>query len=257
MMFAVYGGFTVAIILSSAVSIALRNRGAGFWEPGISMMSMPLVAQFLLLSAIRAIVGIPSEPKARWVFRVAEPANRHAAVSGLRDAMLVLVVLPTTAFALVQGMVFWTLAAAISHAAFTFVVGRLLAEILMSRTGKLPFACTYFPGSSRIFSLWPLYLLAFFFYTVVFAAIDRALSSRPGKLAWFCVAATVVAEIIVFYRRHVLNAMPGLRFDEEDPQAIFQGFQLSEGLAAAPRENATRSGGTAPGNRAESFEPTR
>ena len=51
--------------------------------------------------------------------------------------------------------------------------------------------------------------------------------------------------------------MPGLRFDEEDPQAIFQGFQLSEGLAAAPRENATRSGGTAPRNRAESFEPTR
>ena len=235
MMFAVYGGFAVAIILSSAVSIALRNRGAGFWEPGIGMMSMPLVAQFLLLSAVRAIVGIPSEPKARWVFRVAEPANRHAAVSGLRDAMLLLIVVPTTVFALVQGAVFWTPGAAISHAAFTFVVGRLLAEILVSRTGKLPFACTYFPGSSRIFSLWPLYLLAFFFYTVVFAAIDRALSSRPGKLAWFCLAAFIAAEIIVLYRRHALNAMPGLRFEEEDPQAIFQGFQLSEGLAAAPR----------------------
>ena len=236
MMFAVYGGFAFAIILSSAVSIALRDRGAGFWEPGISMMSMPLVAQFLLLGAIRAIVAIPSEPKARWLFRVCEPVDRHAAVSGLRDAMLLLVVLPTTAFALVQGVVFWTPAAALSHAAFTFLLGRLLAEILMSRTGKLPFACTYFPGSSRIFSLWPLYLLAFFFYTVVFAAIDRALSSRPGKLAWFCLAATVAAEIIVLYRKHVLNAMTGLRFEEEDPQAIFQGFQLSEGLAAAPRE---------------------
>jgi hypothetical protein len=235
MMFAVYGGFALAIILSSAVSIALRNRGAGFWEPGISMMSMPLVVQFLLLSAMRAIVGIPSEPKARWIFRVAEPADRHAAVNGLRDAMLLLVVLPTTAFALAQGMVFWNAGAAISHAAFTLVAGRLLAEILMSRTGKLPFACTYFPGSSRIFSLWPIYLLAFFFYTVVFAAIDRALSSRPGKLAGFCLAATVAAGIIVLYRRHALNAMTGLRFEEEDPQAIFQGFQLSEGLAAAPR----------------------
>jgi hypothetical protein len=29
--------------------------------------------------------------------------------------------------------------------------------------------------------------------------------------------------------------MTALRFDEEDPQAIFQGFQLSEGLAALPR----------------------
>jgi hypothetical protein len=235
MMFAVYGGFALAIIVSSAVSIALRNRGAGFWEPGISMMSMPLVAQFLLLIAIRAIVAIPSEPKARWVFRVCEPADRHAAVSGARDAMLLLVVLPTTVFALAQGLVFWKLSAALSHAAFTLVLGRLLAEILIVRTGKLPFACTYFPGNSRIFSLWPIYMLAFFFYTVVFAVVDRALSSRPGKLAWFCLAATVVAEIIVLYRRYVLKALTALRFDEEDPQAIFQGFQLSEGLAALPR----------------------
>lgn len=235
MMCAVYGGFALAIILSSAVSIALRNGGAGFWQPGISMMSMPLVAQFLLLIAIRAIVAIPSEPKARWVFRVCEPADRQAAVSGARDAMMLLVVLPTTAFALAQGVVFWTLSAALSHAAFTFVLGRLLAEILISRTGKLPFACTYFPGNSRIFSLWPIYMLAFFFYTVVFAVIDRALSSRPGKLAWFCLAATVAAEIIVLYRRHVLKTLPALRFEEEDPQAIFQGFQLSEGLAALPR----------------------
>jgi hypothetical protein len=237
MMFAVYGGFALAIILSSGVSIALRNGGAGFWQPGISMMSMPLVAQFLLLIAVRAIVAIPSEPKARWVFRVCEPADRQAAVSGARDAMMLLVVLPTTAFALVQGVVFWTLSAALSHAAFTFVLGRLLAEILISRTGKLPFACTYFRGNSRIFSLWPIYLLAFFFYTVVFAVIDRALSSRPGKLAWFCLAATVAAEIIVLYRRHVLKTLPALRFEEEDPQAIFQGFQLSEGLAALPRND--------------------
>jgi len=198
-------------------------------------MSMPLVAQFLLLIAIRAIVAIPSEPKARWVFRVCEPADRHAAVSGARDALLLLVVLPTTAFALVQGLVFWKLSTALSHAAFTFVLGRLLAEILIVRTGKLPFACTYFPGNSRIFSLWPIYMLAFFFYTVVFAVVDRALSSRPGKLAWFCLSATVLAEMIVLYRKHVLNALTGLRFDEEDPQAIFQGFQLSEGLAALPR----------------------
>lgn len=235
MMFAVYGGFALAFILSSAVSIALRNHGAGFWQPGISMMSMPLVAQFLLLIAIRAIVAIPSEPKARWVFRACEPADRHAALSGARDAMLLLVVLPTTVFALVQGVVFWTLSAALAHAAFTVVLGRLLAEILISRTGKLPFACTYFPGNSRIFSLWPIYLLAFFIYTVAFAAIDRALSSRPGKLVWFCLAATLAAQLIVLYRKHVLNALTSLRFEEEDPQAIFQGFQLSEGLAALPR----------------------
>jgi hypothetical protein len=235
MMFAVYAGFALALILSSVLSLAFRNRGAGFWQPGLAMMSMPLVAQFLLLIAVRAIVAIPSEPKARWIFRTCEPADRNAAVNGTRDAMLLLIVLPTTALALLQGLVFWTIAAALSHAAFTFVLGRLFAELLVPRSGKLPFACTYFPGNSRIFTLWPLYLLAFFVYTAAFAEIDRALSSRPGKLAWFCVAATAIAQLIVLYRKRVLSAMTALRFDEEDPQAIFQGFQLSEGLAAASR----------------------
>ena len=236
MMLAVYGGFALALILSAGISVAFRNGGEGLWQPGLAMMSMPLIAQFLLLIALRAIVAIPSEPKARWVFRVCEPADRAGAVAGTRDAMLLLVVLPTTSFALLQGLVFWTLAAAVSHAAFTWVLGRLMTELLVPRTGKLPFACTYFPGNSHIFGLWPLYILAFFIYTVVFAAIDQALSSRPGKLAWFCVAATFAAQLLVWYRKRVLTAMAGLRFDEEDPQAIFQGFQLSEGLAALPKE---------------------
>ena len=233
MMLAVYAGFALALIVSSAMSVAFRNQGTALWRPGIAMMTMPLIAQFLLLVAIRAIVAIPAEPKARWVFRACEPADRLAAVNGARDAMLLLVVFPTTLFALTQGLVFWTIGAAVSHALFVLVVGRLLAELLISRTGKLPFACTYFPGNSRIFSLWPIYIGAFIVYVVILAAIDLALTTRPGKLAVFCVVATAVAQLVVLSRRHTLNTLPALRFDEEDPQAIFQGFQLSEGLAAA------------------------
>ena len=245
MMFAVYAGFALAIDVSSALSLALRKGLAGFQEPGPEMMSMPLVVQFLLLAALRVITAVPSDPKARWVFRACEPADRPAAVAGARDAMIVLVVLPTTVMALVQGL-FWPVGTALAHAAFVFVVGRVLAELLTPQNGKLPFACTYFPGKSRIFVLWPVYLLLFFVYTVVFAAIDLALSRRPGKLVWFCLVATLAAQVVVFIRRRAVTALPGLRFDEEDPTAIFQGFQLSEGLAAAPRAESIT--GIAPGS---------
>ena len=245
MMFAVYAGFALAIDVSSALSLALRKGLAGFQEPGPEMMSMPLVVQFLLLAALRVITAVPSDPKARWVFRACEPADRPAAVAGARDAMIVLVVLPTTVMALVQGL-FWPVGTALAHAAFVFVVGRVLAELLTPQNGKLPFACTYFPGTSRIFVLWPVYLLLFFVYTVVFAAIDLALSRRPGKLVWFCLVATLAAQVVVFIRRRAVTALPGLRFDEEDPTAIFQGFQLSEGLAAAPRAESIT--GIAPGS---------
>ena len=144
------------------------------------------------------IVAIPSEPKARWVFRVCEPADRAGAVGRHRDAMLLLVVLPTTAFALLQGLVFWTFAAR-RRTRRSPGAGPLIDRAAGPEHGKLPFACTYFPGNSRIFALWPLYILAFFIYTVVFAAIDQALLPA-GPASCAC----------VLRGRHVRRAAPRL-----------------------------------------------
>jgi hypothetical protein len=232
MMFAVYAGVALAFVISSGISVALLNDGAGLWKPGLALLSMPLIIQFVMLISIRVITSVPSEPKARWIFRACEPAERTAAVNGLRDTMIRLVVVPTMAFALAQGLIFWTVTAAVSHAVFCLVLGRLLAEVLLVNTFKLPFACTYYPGKSRIFALWPLYLVAFFFYTIVFAELDRALTARPRGLLLWCVGATLVTQVVYLWRRRTLAALTGLRFEEEDPDMIFQGFNLSEGMAA-------------------------
>jgi hypothetical protein len=234
MMLAIYAGIALAFVISSAVSVAFRN-GGGVWQPGLAMLSMPLIIQFLMLVALRVITSVPSEPKARWVFRAAEPADRPGALNGLGDTMMMLVVWPTVGFALLQGLLFWTVTAAISHAVFCLVLGRLLAETLLLNTDKLPFACTYFPGKSRVFALWPIYLSAFFFYSIVFAQIDRVMLSRHRALAIWCLALTLATQAVVLLRRRFLNALPGLRFEEEDPDRIFQGFNLSEGIAAESR----------------------
>jgi hypothetical protein len=238
MMLAVYGGIALAIVLSSVLSVAVRNNGAAFWRPGITMLSIPLIFQFLLLVGIRVVIAIPSEPKARWLFRVCEPADRYAAIAGARDTMMLLVVFPATALALVQGLVFWTVQAAVSHALFCWVVGRFLAEMLLLRTDKLPFACTYYPGKSRVFTLWPLYVIAFFLYTVLFAAVDLAFTTRPRGLAIFCSIALLLTAALAYQRRRTLASLPGLRFEEEDPDLMFQGFNLSEAIAAAPQRAA-------------------
>ena len=235
MMLAVYGGIALALVVSSAASVAMRDNGAGLWRPGIAMLSMPLILQFLLLVGLRVITAVPSEPKGRWAFRAGEPADRHEAVSATRDTMLVTVVLPTAILALAQGVTFWGIWPGVSHGAFVLVIGTLFSELLVSRTAKLPFACTYFPGKSRVFTLWPLYLIAFFFYTVFLAAIESGLLTRPGKFIIFCLCAILATRLLALYRRFSLAALPALLFEEEDPDAIFEGFNLSEGLAAAPK----------------------
>jgi hypothetical protein len=235
MILAVYGGVALAIVMSSFMSVAMRSDGTGLWRPGAVMLSLPLIVQFLLLVGIRVIIAIPAEPKARWLFRACEPADRADAVSAARDMMVTLVVIPTAVLALVQGLVFWDVWAALSHAAFLLVVGILFAEGLVAYMAKLPFACTYFPGRSRAYALWPLYFTAFSVYSLVLGSVDRSLIGRPVRLLIFCACAVGLTQALALYRAHTLAELPGLKFEEEDPSAIFEGFHLSEGLAAAPR----------------------
>ena len=56
-------------------------------------------------------------------------------------------------------------------------MGWLLVEILMMGLDKLPFTCTYFPGTSRVGTLWPFYLTGFVTYSYTVAA-GRSSSSR-------------------------------------------------------------------------------
>jgi hypothetical protein len=111
----------------------------------------------------------------------------------------------------------------------------MFADLLLMRTDKLPFACTYFPGKSRVFTLWPLYVMAFFVYTLLLAALDLALIGYPRGWVWFGAVSLCVIALIAFAHRRVLSMATGLRFEEEDPDLMFQGFNLSEGMAAAPK----------------------
>lgn len=240
MMLAVYAGIALAIVLSSALSVAMVQGGAPLWRPNLAMLSMPLVLQFCLMVGIRAIAAVPCEPKARWIFRVCEPADRATAISGTRDAMMWLVVRPTAVFAFAQGIVFWSLWAAAAHALVCLATGALLAELLVARTDKLPFACTYFPGRSRVFTLWPLYLLVFFAFTLGFSGIESVLLRKPLGLAVFCGTLVAATSLLAWYRRRTLRALTALRFEEEDPDALFQGFHLSEALASLPRNAGVR-----------------
>ncbi len=235
MMLSIYAGVALAIVISSAASIAVRNNGAALWVPSPPMLSLPLVIQFLLLVGLRVIISVPSEPKARWAFRACEPMDRGEAVTAARDTMLVVIVWPTVALAFLQGVIFWSPWLALLHATFDLVVGTAFAELLIARTTKLPFACSYFPGKSRVFTLWPFYIMFFFYYSVFLAVVESVLLRRPSRFAVFCGITLLITWGLASYRRRTLAQQPGLLFDEEDPDAIFQGFQLSEGLAAAPK----------------------
>jgi hypothetical protein len=83
--------------------------------------------------------------------------------------------------------------------------------------------------------LWPFYLMAFTIYCYTLAGIELLLLATPLRMLIVCATLLAAAQIAIVMRHRSLAEPPGLRFMEEDPDAMFEGFRLSEGLAATAR----------------------
>jgi hypothetical protein len=233
LLMAMYAGGALALVASAIVPTALSDGLAVFTTPRIELLSAPLVLQFLLLVGMRVAVAIPIEPAANWVFRLAEPTDRPAAVRGVQVALLVAGVAPTTLVAAATAGALWGAWPAIVHAIVCAMMGYLLVEVLMIRFAKLPFTCSYMPGSSRVGTLWPLYLTAFITYSYTIAAWELRFFRQPVALGVFVLVIGGAIAVLTLRRHYYSAAFPVFRFQEEDPTALFAGFNLSEGFAAA------------------------
>ena len=239
LMVSIYVGVALALVASAIVPLALRRGLEGFMQPNVELLAAPLVLSFLTLVGIRVALAIPVEPRASWAIRIAEPEDRFRTMAGARLALLVAGVAPSAIFAFVSGAVLWGPRAALVHALTCTAMGILLVDILLVRLPKLPFTCTYLPGKAKAGKLWPLYLTAFGTYAFTTARFELdVLRGRLPPKALVILALFIATAVALMWaqRRRFLQGLSGLRFEEEDPDTLFAGFQLSEGFAATNKE---------------------
>jgi hypothetical protein len=229
-------GIALALVVSAIVPLALRQGLAAFDQPVVEILSAPLVVIFFLLIGIRFTIALPVEPQANWIVRLLEPADRNAAMNGVRNALLLLGVLPPAIVAGGAGTILWGPWLAGKHLIFCVAMGWLLVEIVVMRLAKIPFTCTYFPGRSRVTMFWPLYLTGFITYTYTAAAWETDSLTQPARFANTLLVIAIATMMLTIARHRYHLALPGLRFVEEDPATMFEGFHLSEGFAAASEE---------------------
>jgi hypothetical protein len=232
-----YVGVGLALVASTIAPRVIRLGVAALAVPEVETVSAPLVITFAALIGMRVALAIPVEPRANWVIRLHEPVDRTAVLNGVRAAMLAIGVIPTSVLAFASAGFLWGLQTAFVHAFVVFVMGWLLIEILLLGLAKIPFTCTYFPGKSRIRTLWPLYVSGFVNYAYTTAAIELALFQSPRGLIIFSTIVGLAIAVLFLSRQRWIRSLQGFRFQEEDPDAMFEGFHLSEGLAARSREH--------------------
>ncbi len=232
MLFAMYVGVAAALILSVLVPRAVLKGLAGYATPDAALLSTPLVLMFLTLVGFRSLIRIPVEVNANWIFRLREPARRGAAVGGVAWAMTLGGVLPVTLLAGASAWLVWGPGAALRHAAFCASLGLLLAHALLVSFNRFPFTCPYVPGASKLRMLWPLYLTIFSMYSFTMGRMEVRLLMDDRRMLATVLVILAAAGAFAAARRVVLRRRIGFGLDEPDPDALFEGFHLSESLAA-------------------------
>lgn len=233
MLLSIYAAVALALIVAVVLPFVLRRGPAIFTRPRAELLSAPLVLMFLLLVGMRGLFAIPVERKANWAIRLREPADRFSAVNGVRRAMLALIVLPVVGLGALGAYALWGTRVALQHGLFCALLGVGLAELLLAGLCKIPFTCTYFPGKARLRTLWPLYLTAFTTYAYTSASLEaEVLLNVPRAFIVFATISGGAVGALTAWRKRSLAERPALLFEEEDPDAVFSGFSLSEGHAA-------------------------
>jgi hypothetical protein len=145
---------------------------------------------------------VPSELPAAWTFLANAPSRSRAYWSGVRAALVALLIPPALTLTLPLGfLVGWRVA--LWHALVVAAVLVLLVETIALTIDFVPFTRAYPPGHAKLKSLWPLYLVGMFAvalwptrYELRILGDSAALLRMVGWIA----AAIVVLEVVGRWR---------------------------------------------------------
>ncbi|MEP6919000.1 MAG: hypothetical protein ABJC89_25385, partial [Acidobacteriota bacterium] len=222
MLLALYFAVALALIVTGALPMALGHDALTLAHPRVAIMSAPLVLLFFMLIGIWTLFAMPVELGANWVFRLREPVDRRAVVRGVARAMLAGCVVPVALSAAVISGWLWGARVGILHGVFCGLMGLALVEVLLIHFCKVPFTCTYFPGTARLRVLWPAYLAAFTNYAYTAASLETdILLTHPLAYGVFCGILAFAIAALAVTRARALARRTGLLFEEPDPDALF------------------------------------
>lgn len=217
MLFSVWLGVAIALIVSALLPLVVGSGAPSLDHPRPFVLVVPLILMTLIMTGMRALFALPTEIRANWVFRLAEPVRPDFALGGAAAALAWCAVLPAAAVAAISVSWLWGVFAGIQHAMFCSVLGIVLIQVLVRGLDKIPFTCTYVPGKSRVTSYWPAYLMAFATLTYGMASLEGMLLKSVAAYLTVTGILGALAAGLRWSRIRAARQLVSLRFQEEEP----------------------------------------
>jgi len=219
---AVYGGFGLAVALAYAKSLIYGYSR----EPWDQLNSPLLVGGFVvLLFAIvgaRAIFALPAALPANWVFKITAVHSPLVYFRAVRRALYLLTAVPMWIAAALFYLAIWPGRPAVEHVAVLVCAGVFIAEQALDGFRKIPFTCSYLPGSGNLTVRLGIYAILFLLLAeILIGQIEFTLLHRVSQFLLF---ATLLAAAAAWRRWRTTShaaVMPEIQFEEKPPSEVF------------------------------------
>lgn len=215
MILAIWIGVALALTISAALPMIVRFGMVVFDRPRSALLAGPLIFAALIQTGMRSLFAIPVEIKANWTFRLREPLRLAPALSGAAAAMIVCGAIPPVLLAFVTGTALWGPAIGVKHAMFCGVLATGFSQFLMRGVDRVPFTCTYTPGTAHIGKLWPLYLTMFSTATYGMASLEEEVLRSNQEFLITVSFFAIVSAALWWFRVREARQLINLRFEEE------------------------------------------
>jgi hypothetical protein len=186
------------------------------------VLVLPLMIAFVLIVGIRSLVNIPVAAEANWIFRLTETPHRQRYITGLKKSVFLKLAIPLSLAVFLTHQLVWGIPESLLHSGFILGFCLVGIEAAFFRFRKIPFACTYLPGKSRIY-LWgfPCAIGVVIILTLA-ARLEIWLFDETARFLLFFLGVAAVIGIARFVDR--LRFPPPPLIYEEEPEPALVGF---------------------------------
>jgi hypothetical protein len=169
--------------------VAAQTTGQALANPmetGIDprLLSVSLTLAFFTIVSLRALLDVPSDRQASWVFRSTVDRYRHEARS-VAGKVLVSPVIAWLGIALPLHVMLWGWTTGLLHSGYVLMCSIGLSQLLLVRYRKIPFTCSYTASKDKILVMIILGLVGFAMFSEANSRFEVSLLSHPWEYLAF------------------------------------------------------------------------
>ena len=190
---AAYGGVGLAIALAYAKDLIYGRSRMGWNHVTFQGLIVSLVLLVFGVVGARAVFALPIALRANWIFRITAIHSPAAYYAAVRKSLVELTAVPICAVSAAAYLAIWPGPAALAHVAVLAATGVLLVDLALHQFRKIPFACSYLPGSANLNVKLGIYLLMLVVGVSAATGVEFLALQRPLRFTIFFAALLVTA----------------------------------------------------------------